>query len=354
MRENSKLVTIMAIFGLAALGLGVFLWLSHGKYATALEEMDSLGKKVSNMEKAPLYPNEANVTQLDEKVTAYEGEVGKLSTVLMKLQPEVKAVTDTDFQSKLKTRIAEIKTQATNRMTLPKDFAFGFDAYTQSLPRSPEAARELGDFFDAVDAVVVSALENDVRSIDKLERSELTVESAAPPPPPPPPPPPSSKSKSKTKSKSGKAVAPPKELAKAVERRELRLTFTGDQKAIMGLSNALASASSMKYFTVARIVRIENEKQEGPSRGPSPAGGGETPVGGGKSTASISPATDTPVAPADGAAPAEGAAPAAPKAEVIEVAKAAPPDATAVMGAEMLKAYFEIDIIRFVEPKPAN
>lgn len=340
-REHKKLATIVGIFAAGALALGAFLFTSNSGYAESLETFTSMAGKVAMMEKAPLYPNEENVNELDEKVTAYENEVSKLGGVLLKLQTPVAAITDTDFQAKLKQRIAEIKTKATGSTQLPKDFAFGFDVYTQSLPRSPEAARELGDYFDAVDAVVVAAMDSGVRSIEGLTRSELLVEKDAPPPPKPAPVKKESTFGKKKGAAAKKAVAPPKEIAKVVERRQLKLSFTADQKALQTLTNTLSSASKMPYYTVLRIVRIENEKQVGPMR--SALSTGEAPISG----------KATPVPNIDTAPPSvDGAPPAPPKAEVIEAPKPAPADATAVLGGELLKVFFEIDLIRFVEPAP--
>lgn len=340
-RENKKLATIVVIFTVGAIALGVVLFLSHSAYAASLEDFNTKSSRVVSMEKAPLYPSEQNVAELDTKVTAYETEVSRLGGVLLKLQTPVQPITDTDFQAKLKQLIAETKAKSAGLMQLPKDFALGFDAYTQSLPRSPEAARELGDYLDAVNAVLTAALDSGVRSIDTLERSALAVEKDAPPPPKP-----VAVKKESTFGKKGKptkkAVAPPKEIAKVVERRELKLSFTSDQKALQTLTNTLASASKMPYYTVLRIARIENEKQEGPLRASVTAT--DTPIGA-PNVPLPAEVSDTTTAPA-----AEGATPVAPKAEVIEAAKPAPPDAQAVLGGEALKVYFEIDLVRFVEP----
>jgi hypothetical protein len=185
-------------------------------------------------------------------------------------------------------------------------------------------------------------MDSGVRSIESLSRSELTVEKEAPPPPKP-----TAVKKESTFGQKGKAkkkaVAPPKEIAKVVERRELKLTFTADQKALQTLTNTLASASKMPYYTVLRITRIENEQQEGPLHS-SASAGGETPIGPSGNSIKID---STPPAPTDGSAP---AAPA--KAEVVEVEKPALADARAVLGGELLKVFFEIDLVRFVEPAP--
>ncbi len=339
-RENKSLATIVGVFAVGGLGMGGVLLMSHFGYADSLEQLSSIAGKVASQEKAALYPSAANVDALAEKVSSYEDAVSGLGDVLLKLQPPVKDITDTDFVAKLKLRIAETRQKAGDAVKLPKDFAFGFDAYTKSLPPSPEAARQLNDYFEAVDAVISLAISSGIISLDGLQRSELAVEKPASATPPPVEEPKKGKAKataSASKIKGGKGSKPPKEIAKVVERRRLNLVVSTDQKALQALINALASPSKMPFFTVVRAVRIENEKQEGPLRNAPMAVDvpfkAPEPVGDSK-----------PEGTADAAA--------APKVEVITAPKPAPADAVAVMGKEALKVSLDIDLVRFLAPSP--
>jgi hypothetical protein len=347
MRTNKSLAAILGVAIAGALGLGTYLVMTYLAYGESLEKLQSLSGKIANMEKAKLYPNEANVEAKEEKVSAYEEEVGRLGTVLLNLQKDVtsKPITDTDFQGKLKQRIAEIRDKAAeSKVGLPKEFAFAFDTYTRSLP--PQAAtQDLNDYLDGVDAIVSAALSSGVKSIDLLQRSDIAVEkgaASAKRKPRKPPPPPVVKKGPKKKPKKGakpEVVAKaPVEITQVVEKRTVTLDITTDQAPLQTLLNTLASATLMKHFTVLRILRVENEKLEGPLTNTRTKGLNE-PV-----TPSVEPA----------AGPVEGAAPAAPKAEVIEATKAAPPDAQKVLGGEMLKAHLEIDLMRFLEPEAAQ
>jgi hypothetical protein len=332
-RENKTLATIAGIFLAGALALGALLLVSHFSYGESLETFTSKASQLASKERAPLYPNEANVKALEEKVAGYEEKVGSLGTVLLKLQVEAKDMTDTDFQAKLKQQIADIRAKAdAAKCKLPKDFAFGFDTYTVSLPRSPAAARDLNDFFDSVSAVVNASIDAGVGSIDTIARSELAVEKDAPRAAPEPTQ--SSKSKAKGKPKmAGKATKPVKEVTQVVERRQLTLVLTTDQRPLQTLMNNLASPSKMPYFTVVRNLRVENEKQDGPLR-----------------NAPMPEAQHGSTSEAQEPSPKPGGENVAPKVEVITSPKAANPDAMAVIGNERLKVYFEIDIIRYVTP----
>lgn len=331
-RENKSLATIVGIFLAGSLALGGVLLMSHFAYGESLEQFSSVSGKVAMLEKAQLYPSEDNLSSLADKVSGYEDAVSNLGGVLLKLQPPIKDISDTDFVASLKTKIADFRKKAgDSSITLPKDFSFGFDAYTKTLPPTPEAARELNDYVETVYAVTNTALDAGIVSLDSLVRSELAIEKPNAPTEAKKPEP-KKKPKAATKIK-GKPVKPAKEIAQVVERRQLTMSFTTDQNAFQAFTNALASPSKMPYFTVVRVVRVENEKQEGPLR---------------NAIATINnPVQTTP----DPKPTADGEA-AAPQAEVITAPTPSTPDAQAVMGKELLKVYFEIDLIRFLAPAP--
>lgn len=335
-RENKTLATIAGVFLAGAIGIGALLLLSHFSYSDSLAKFEEVSRKVSTQEKAALYPSQENVDELSKKVSAYQDEVGKLSDVLLRLQPKSEDIKDTEFQAKLKERIAAVRAKAEQaKCNLPKDFAFGFDVYTRQVPPA-SAAVELKDYFDSVDAIVAALIENGVASIDTFERSELKVEKGEPEPKPEPA---ASESKSKSKASTktrGKQAKPAKQITQVVERRHVTMTITTDQRPLQAVMNILASPSKMPYFTIVRNLRIENEKQDGPLRNsPLPAGEANP---------------DQAVKPAE-SPPKEGEA-SAPKVEVITAPKPLPADAVAVIGGEKLKVYLGVDVVKFVAPSP--
>lgn len=347
MRENKTLAGIIGVMVAGGLGLTAWLVMSYMAYSTSVEEYQAVSGNVASIKGAKLFPSAENVEAKEAAVSAYEEAVGRLGTVLLALQQPVAPLTDTEFQARLKARIADARqAAAAAKIALPKEFAFGFDSYTTGLPRSGEAATQLGDYLAAVDAIVKMIIESGAKSIDSLERTELAIEKGAPPPPTPPKEPKKVTKARTTKGKgkaAAKAVVAPKEIAQVVERRKLTLTLTADQGPLQVIMNKLASPSQMVHFSVVRQLRVENEKQEGPLRGslkrlepksPTPPTMGEG-----------EPATPNPNA---SKTPEAGAA-AAP--QVIEPAKPDDPDAQAVFGEELLKVYLEIDLVRFLEPK---
>lgn len=340
-REHKTLATIASIFLAGAMALCAMLLMAHFAYSDSLDNLESLKTKLTSQEKAAIYPSEQNVALLEEKAGSYEAAVGNLGEVLLKLQVPAKDITDTDFQAKLKQQITDIRAKAQEgHCQLPKDFAFGFDAYTKGPPPS-SAAKELNDYLDAVTAVVSAAIDNGVTGIDSLQRTELKAEKGEPPAPAPKAEPKvSSKAKNKTSKSKAKTDKPVREVAKVVERRQVSVSMTTDQRPLQAFMNILASPTKMPHFTVVRNMRVENEKQDGPPRSivmPASPEPSKAPV---ESTADSASRTT------------EGdEASKTPKLEVITPPKAAKPDAIAVIGGEKLKVYLEIDLIRFVEPQ---
>lgn len=325
-RENKKLAAILGLMVFGGIGLAVMLFMAYSAYAASLERHQAVNASLASIKGAKLFPSPENVQAKETAIGQYEDAVDSLGSVLIRLQQPVKPMTDTDFQARLKARIAEVKQMAEGRTTLPKEFAFGFDTYTGSLPRSAEAAAELGDYLAAVDEMVKMFIDAGIASITALERSELSVEKGAPPPPPPPPPKKDAKVKTTTKTKSGKQAAPPKEIAKVVERRTVKCSVVADQGPLQVLMNKLASPSQMPFFTVVRLLRVENEKLEGPLR------------------SAVQAPRDDETEPKPPTEP--------PNPNIIEPAKPAREDSVAVLGQENLKVYLEIDLVRFLEPPP--
>jgi hypothetical protein len=339
--KNNKILA--AVFWgalLGALALGVLAYFSYSSYTDSLTELQDVNRKLVSAEGAKLYPNEENQNKLAAAVNEYEGAVGGLTQVLLHLQKPAVSILDTEFQAALKQRISEVKGAADGKTALPKDFNLGFDAYTKSLPKSPEASRQLNDYFEAVSAIVNACIDSGVASIDTLERSELDIEKPDAPPPPPPTKAELKAAKSKSRSKGKGKVAVPVQMTQVVERRQLTLQLTTDQTPLMNLMNTLADANQMPFFTVVRLAHIENEKQAGPSTNIS-------------APRASTPSREEPAPQPENDGAASGQAPKPAAVEVIVPEKAASPDAIAVMGHEKLKVQLIIDIVRYQEASTA-
>jgi hypothetical protein len=227
---------------------------------------------------------------------------------------------------------------------LPSESSLGFADYTSSLPKSAAIAQELSEYVDATEAVVRVFIDSGVESVDTFERSLLASEKGETAAPPSVPVAPSKAGKAGVAGK-GRAPVATKAVAEMVERRTLTFTLTCDQGPLQKVLNRLASPSEMPYFAAVRLLRVENEKNEGPLRAAV-----TLELNKSKSAAVDAAAAEVPqeqvVIGTDGLPVA--AAETAPKAT--GPAKPGIKDAVGVMGQEKLKVYMEIDLIKFINP----
>ncbi|CAN5771535.1 hypothetical protein BH11VER1_BH11VER1_10560 [soil metagenome] len=325
-KENKKLAGILGFMIFGAIGLGVVLFMSYSDYTAAVGEFETSNSRIKTLKSAKLFPSQENVALKEKSVTEYADKVNLLRGALLKVQQPVKAMSETEFQAKLKERSGTVKKLADAAgVSLPGgvEFALGFDEYTVSSPKSAEAAAELNVQLDMIENVVTTLIQSGVKSLDSLERTKLAVEkpTAAVPPPAP---------KAQVAPKNSKGKKPMITVAAAAEpvldRYPVKMTMTTDQSPFQQVVNTLSNPSKIAQFLVLRLLRIENEKQEGPlkdevrsRRNNEQAPGVEPGPGGNKDTA--------------------GATILAPKAAVH--------DAVTVMGEEKLKVYMEVDYIRF-------
>lgn len=312
-RENKPLAVIVGIALAASAGLGYLLFNAWSRYEESKQTYLDMGSQIAGLNSAPLAPTEANVTAKKAAVEEYAANVNKLGGALLLLQPQLVPVKDIEFQAKLKTKIAEArKATAVYKMLLPGDFAFGFDEYTKVLPNSAEAAAELSLYLDAMDELVKLLMKCGVSSVDLFERSKLPVEQAAAPAP---------------GGGNNARFAPVPILSK----RQVSLILTLDQGPLQLLISRLANPSDMPFFASLRVVRIENERPEGPLRA-------EVRL------------PEAPPTEGEGAGGVVTTQPdQAPASDAIKFPNPAPVDSVPVIGEEKLKVQLEIDFLRFNE-----
>ena len=319
-QENKVPAAILGLTGAGVVGLGFVLFNAWSAASDAQAQFETVNMGLARLKSASLAPTPENLAQKQALVQEYEKAVGSLSNVLFKLQPEDKPTTNTEFQAKLKAKTADIKKEGAGR--IPNEFNLGFDQYTSELPKSDQVAAELSTYLDSVDQIVRLLLKSGVVSLISLERSQLPSEKGEPDKNQAP-------AKSKAKGPQARATAP--QPISITERRKVQIMVRADQPALQTLLSALTSPSDMPFFTVARLVRIENEVQAGPARSA------------GLLAPPIEPLVDPNAAPAP-----EG------QAKPVPVGgQPAPVDSKLVLGTELLRAYIEIDLVKFLNPQTA-
>lgn len=312
-RENKPLAAILGVILAATLGLGYVLFDAWSGYTETKESYLGLGSQIAGLKSSRLAPTEENLKAKKALVDEYATLVNQLGGALVILQPPVQPIKDIEFQAKLKTKIAEARKAATlAKMNLPADFAFGFDDYTAGLPKSAEAAAELSSFLDAVDELVRLFMKCGVESVDLLERSKLPQEM----------------DQAASNAQRGVAAAPA-----ILEKRQISVILTLDQGPLQLLISRLANPSDMPFFTSLRLLRIENEKQDGPLRAEVRLPESSANPGGNSGAADATASPDQ----------------AKPAADEIKPPAPAPVDSVPVIGKERLKVRMEIDLVKFLD-----
>jgi len=307
-RENKPLAAILGVIVVGSLALGYLLFDAWSVYSETKEGYLGLGGQVAGLKGSQLAPTEANLKAKQDAVKEYENLVTTLGKTVLILQPKVAPVNDIEFQEKLKTKISDIRKAVQSKMQLPAEFAFGFDDYTHTLPTSATAATELMDYLEAIDKLMKLFLDSGVLSVDLLERSKLPVEA----------------SKAATQGNNNASMRG-QVASNILEKRQISVVLTLDQGPLQLLISRLTSPSDMPYFTSLRLLRIENQLQDGPLhsevRLPEPA----MKVEGGAAQAEEAPSDE------------------------IKPPEPATPDAISVFGNELLKVRLEIDLVKFLD-----
>ncbi len=310
-RENKPLAAILGVIVVGSLALGYLLFDAWSVYSETKDGYLGLGGQVAGLNGSRLAPTDANLKAKQAVVDEYASLVNTLGKTVLILQPPVVPINDIEFQEKLKTKISEIRKDVQSKMQIPAEFAFGFDDYTHTLPKSAAAATELSGYLDAMDELMKLFLKCGVKSLDLLERSKLPVEAATAAPSP------------QGNNNAGMQMRGQAD-AGIFEKRQISVVLTLDQGPLQLLISRLTNPTDMPYFTSLRLLRIENQRQDGPLHSevmlPTPE--------------VVNPnAVKTEEAPTD------------------EI-KAPPPafvDAIPVFGDELLKVRLEIDLVKFLD-----
>lgn len=309
-RENKPLAAILGVIVVGSVGLGYLLFDAWGAYTQTKDNYLAMGGQLVALKSAPLAPTDENVKAKRALVDEYAAKVNQLGAALLIMQPQVQPMKDIEFQDKLKNKIAETRKAAGQvKMALPADFAFGFEEYTSALPKTAAAATELSGYLDALEELVKLFMACRVESVDLFERAKLKVETDT-------------------------AAAQPTaaQSAEILAKHQISVILTLDQGPLQLLISRLSNPSEMKYFMNVRLLRIENEKLDGPLR------------------SDVRLPDDTNAnANADSAAPPAGqeAAPAA-AANSLAPPPPAKVDSIPVLGEERLKVRLDIDWVKFL------
>ncbi len=318
-QQNKSLAGILGFMIVEAIGIGAWFYLSYSNYSAAMEEFSSSSGTVTSLQSAKVFPSDQNVRMVEKLIGDYRDKFTNLRKVLISptLQQAVKPMTETEFQAKVKERAVAVKKRAEAvSMKLPSsDFALGFEGYASDLPPNAAVAAELNVHLDVMEKLINVFIEKGVSSLDSIKRTTLPGEKGA-----------GKNDQSAPPAPAGIKVPADASAEQVLDRYTITCVFSCDQDPLRNVMNVLSNPASMPHFLAVRLMRVENEKQEGASKDEVKnllKAVPPTPLDAPKKPGAVAISSDSPAS--------------------------LPPDAVTIMGGEELKVYMEIDYIRFRE-----
>lgn len=182
---------IAAIAAVAMIGMAVTGFLAMEE-ATRLEQavldFKIQATTLRRLEAKQPYPNPENLNAVEQSVNAYKHAIDGLKEKLHNLEVKLdERIYPQDFQDKLRKAVDDLRNEANkNKVALPENFFFGFDAYQAQLPTEVEVKKLYREFL-VIKGLVETLVPLGIISIDNLVRlpgtkpSALIIDPKAPP-----------------------------------------------------------------------------------------------------------------------------------------------------------------------------
>ena len=254
--------------------LGFFIYKGHNSYNALSETFDNTKKTVNSLQARKIFPDESNLEEKQQRVTAYVGAVDKLKAKVIEGQlPLNEDLTEQDFRQFMNQESESIVALAAkNKLILPENFAFGLDAYKQGKPFLKGAIGRLEWQLNAAKQFIKIAADSGIDSIDEFNRDEFQEENEAAEP----------KEEESSSKKDKSSDNPMAGADNVMETYRVTTEITGSYESLTAFLNGLASDKNS--FLWVRKIRIENETQESPRKGevslPVPVPGAEADLDG--------------------------------------------------------------------------
>ncbi len=276
-RSNPFLAGLVSAVVVLGGGLGWLIWSASDRLAEVDERYEKQQAEFQRLTTLAPFPDPTNVTKVGEQKKAYAESVKKLEEQVAAFEPAAETLDPAGFQDRLRKNVTEVVAKAKAAgVRVPDDFYLGFERYRAELPPEkavPLLARELA----AIRGVVHTLLESGIDAIPSIRRAPLphepgaTTAAAVPSAPTP-----------------GPKKAPAPEL---VTRHPFDIVFTAEHGAFR---RGLARLMEQRPIVLVRGLRVKNEKEKGPLRGPEIAKADPSTAPGPNASASkpAAPATD--------------------------------------------------------------
>lgn len=313
-------LTVFGVFALLLIGAaGFYAFSSYGKYSEEMSGWDSSVGTIESLERRVPYPNEENAEALKKSVEGYDASVQELYQSLISFQrPLNAALQGTQFAQLVKKNVQEYREFAKAgglEIESTEEFQLGFDAYSSSIP-APGLVPVLDYELEAIDHLLRELVTSGVDTLMSFERDAIPNEPGG-----------------AEDHDSG-----------VVHKYPVRLRFRSDYESFQKFINSVANDKD--FFYVVRVLKVQNEKVDGPLK---------TTDDGISGQRYVYPDNGEPVSFEDIEVLRQSVAT---DEEMEAAAREAgyaltQQDARVLMGLEKLEVYMVIDIVRFVNPGEA-
>ncbi len=270
-KQNTFLSGLLAVLAVGILALGFFFVKARGEYADAKERLSSAFSAKAALERKKPYPNEDNANEMRKLVSEYRQTAEAFTNKMLGAQAVMPAgVRVAQFQEDLALKVDAVTAaaEASGVTLLPETFYLGMDKYRAQVPLE-EAVDRLQFQLDATVRLTDLLFANGVTRFG-IRRQTMPFET------------PEARSRNTGRQRSG-GRKPAKEEEKEEPVSEtypmelvLELPQRGFQKVLNALSNTAASLTEEalpagaeeagEYYFVTRWMRVENEQLTGPER----------------------------------------------------------------------------------------
>ena len=258
-------VLITGIAGAAMIaGSAFFTYEAYQKNARVFSDLQAVSSRLADIHKSVPSPTSENLAELRrQKQEAFEA-LEKLTSDVRALDLPLAPLTPPEFQKTLNEKAQSLKKLADdNSVQIPQNFYLDFDRYSKSVPKA-EITPQLGRQIQVAAVLLESLLQTVPAELKSFKRTELDAERSPSPGGKDTTP---AKDASKDKGKpTEKSKVPPEGPQSPLAGQSFEIQFVTRPSNLREFLNSLSSLKSS--FVVTRSVKIENEKQKGPSKRP--------------------------------------------------------------------------------------
>lgn len=253
--QNKFFAGFGAVIAIGCLGLGWMDYSSYSAYDEATADFNTKAEKLNQLQSLPLYPEKANAKILEDQEKVAADSVVALHQKLVPMAFPLEALTPEQFQDLLNASVKTLGEKAAKAgIAFPEKQNLGFVQYRSSVPK-PEAAAVLGRQLKCIELAVSTIIDQNVASIELIDRKPLPEEADATPA--------AAATDAKGAKKQGKGQSKP-QSEPLVKKYPFTIKFVGEQGALKTVINELSKNTNQFY--IIRNVKIENEMTKPPKR----------------------------------------------------------------------------------------